>query len=90
MSNIKITDKTKAKPSVDLKVGQYYRDRTTGDVFILATHSASSSLSNSEYSLICLRDGAPYSSYAARDIIGAFSNDEEDFDLIDNVEIVLS
>jgi hypothetical protein len=90
MSKITITNNIKDKSSNAMKVGQYYRDRTTGDVFILATHSASSSLSNSEYSLICLRDGAPYSSYAARDIIGAFSNDEADFDLIENVEIVIS
>jgi hypothetical protein len=85
MSKITITNKTKTKSSNTPKVGQYYRDRTTGDVFILAKHDNAE-----QHSLICLRDGCPYSSDAAQKPIGAFSNDEEDFDLIDNVEIILS
>ena len=85
MSNIKITDKIKAKAKVKYTVGQYYRDRTSGDVFVLVKHGLSE-----QYSLICLRDGCPYSSDATQKPIGAFCNDEEDFDLIDNVEIVLN
>jgi hypothetical protein len=84
MSNIKITDKTKTKQSNTPTVGQYYRDRTSGDVFILARHDNSE-----QHSLICLRDGRPYSSDATQKPIGAFCGDEADFDLIDNVEIVL-
>jgi len=90
MSNITITEKFQDKSSFAPTAGQYYRDRTTCHVYILATHSASSTLSNPEHSLICLRDGAAYSLNSSRDIIGAFSGDEDDFDLIDNVEIVLS
>ena len=84
MSNIKITDKTKPKPAVNLKVGQYYRDRTTGDVFIIAKHGNAGN-----HSLICLKDGGPYTLNATQNIIEAFGNDQADFDLIDNVEIVL-
>ena len=87
MSKITITNKTKTKSSNTPKVGQYYRDRTTGDVFILAKNSNSEP---AQHSLICLRDGCPYSSDAAQKPIGAFCNDEEDFDLIENVEIVIS
>ena len=85
MSKITITNNIKDKSSNAMKVGQYYRDRTTGDVFILVKHGLSEL-----YSLICLRDGYPYSSDATQKPIGAFCNDEEDFDLIDNVEIVLN
>ena len=85
MSKIKITDKVKAKAEVEYTAGQYYRDRTSGDVYILAMHSH-----QTNYSLINLRDGHPYSSNATQNIIGAFCGDEEDFDLIDNVEIVLN
>ena len=87
MSKITITNNIKDKSSKAMKVGQYYRDRTTGDVFILAKNSNSEP---AQHSLICLRDGRPYSSDTTQKPIGAFSNDEEDFDLIDNVEIVLS
>ena len=84
MSNIKITDKVKVKAKVEYTAGQYYRDHTSGDVFILVKHGLSE-----QYSLICLRDGCPYSSDATQKPIGAFCNDEEDFDLIDNVEIII-
>jgi hypothetical protein len=85
MSKITITNNIKDKSSKAMKVGQYYRDRTTGDVFILAKHG-----NTEQHSLICLRDGCPYSSDSAQKPIGAFCNDEEDFDLIENVEIVIS
>ena len=85
MSKITITNNIKEKAKEQYSVGQYYRDRTTGDVFILVKHGLSE-----QYSLICLRDGCPYSSDATQKPIGAFCNDEEDFDLIDNVEIVLN
>ena len=85
MSNITITNKTQAKTAVKYTAGQYYRDRTSGDVYILAMHSNSY-----DYSLICLRDGASYSLNSTQNPIGAFYGHEADFDLIENVEIVLS
>ena len=85
MSNITITNNVKEKAKVQYTVGQYYRDRTTCDVYILAMHSHQNS-----YSLINLRDGHPYSLNATQNINDAFCGDEEDFDLIDNVEIVLN
>ncbi len=87
MSNIKITDKIKDKAPVQYTVGQYYRDRTSGAAYFLVKHS---NFEPAEHSLICLRDGRPYSSERAQKPIGAFCGDEADFDLIENVEIVLS
>ena len=85
MSNIKITDKIKAKAEVEYTAGQYYRDRTSGDVYILAIHSNSY-----DHSLICLRDGASYSIKSTQNPIGAFCGDEADFDLIEDIEIILN
>ena len=85
MSKIKITDKIKAKAEVEYTAGQYYRDRTSGDVFILVKHGLSE-----QYSLICLRDGCPYYSDATRNPIEAFCGDEADFDLIEDIEIILN
>ena len=85
MSNIKITDKIKAKAEVEHTAGQYYRDRTSGDVYILAIHSDSY-----DHSLICLRDGTSYSLKATQNPIGAFYGDKADFDLVENIEIIIS
>lgn len=85
MSNITITNNIKEKAKVQYCTGQYYRDRTTDTVYILALHSRQNS-----YSLIDLRNGRPYSENATQNINDAFCGDEEDFDLIDNVEIVLN
>ena len=85
MSNIKITDKIKAKAKVEYTAGQYYRDRTSGDVYILAIHSDSY-----DHSLICLRDGTSYFIKPTQNPIGAFYGHEADFDLIEDIEIVLN
>ena len=85
MSNITITNNIKEKAKAQYTAGQYYRDRTTGDVFILVKHGLSE-----QYSLICLRDGCPYSSDATQKPGGAFCGDEADFDLVENIEIIIS
>ena len=85
MSNITITNNIKEKAEVQYIAGQYYRDRTTGDVYILAIHSYPH-----DHSLICLRGGASYSLDSTKKPIGAFSGDEAVFELIEDIEIILN
>ena len=84
MSNIKITDKIKAKSNTEYKVGQYYKDNTSGDIYILSKHNSD------HYVLIDVDTGHSYSDVTATNIIDAFCGEEDDFELINNVEIIIS
>lgn len=84
MSNIKITDKVKAKSNTEYKVGQYYKDNTSRDIYILSKHKSD------HYVLIDVKTGHPYSGSTVTNIIDVFSGDEDDFEIINNVEIIIS
>ena len=84
MSNIKITDKIKAKSNTEYKVGQYYKDNTNGYIYILSEYK------NDYYLLMDVKTGHPYSGSTVTNIIDAFSGDEDDFEIINNVEIIIS
>lgn len=84
MSNIKITDKIKAKSNTEYKVGQYYKDNTNGYIYILSEYK------NDYYLLMDVKTGHSYSGSTVTNIIDAFSGDEDDFEIINNVEIIIS
>ena len=89
MSKLKITDSINSRKA-EVKVGQFYKDTSHnghGRIYIVAQfHGITGSY---KFALVDISTGKCYTS-ATNSITDVFANDRADFELIENVEIIVS
>lgn len=85
MTNFKITDKISASKSVEIQVGQFYKDVShNGYGIYLVVETPMKG-----YFLFNLSSGHSYLSRSST-LKGIFGDDYVDFELIQNLEIIIS
>ena len=75
------------KPRLNPCVGEWFRDRTTGSVYVLGLIHVTAD--ERSYMLLCVDNGYAYTPRPSKTAIAAFGEDSQDFDRIDTVEITL-
>jgi hypothetical protein len=90
MNKVKITDKTIKSLSKQIEIGQFYKDTNchgNNAIYIVAQFHGKTG--SRKFALVEINTGKCYTSETIS-ITNVFANDRADFELIENVEIIIS